>query len=75
MLGSSVDVFGWHRIVRGHAIAGLTNSSRRIGQVFPRISRKPLGNIAWSVIAVNSKGLRKCLVRFASQLSAAVSEV
>jgi len=27
MLGSSVDVFGWHRTVRGHAIAGLTNSS------------------------------------------------
>jgi len=39
MQGSSVDVFGWHRIVGGHAIAGLTNSSRRIGQVFPRISR------------------------------------
>jgi hypothetical protein len=39
MLGSSVDVFGWNRIVRRHVIAGLTNSSWRIGQVFPRINR------------------------------------
>jgi hypothetical protein len=36
MQGLSVDVFGWHRTVRGHAIAGLTDSSWRIGQVFPR---------------------------------------
>jgi len=33
MLGSSVDVFGWHRIVRRHVVAGLTNSSWRIGLV------------------------------------------
>jgi hypothetical protein len=39
MLGSSVDVFGWHQIVRGHVIAGLTNSFWRIGQVFPGINR------------------------------------
>jgi hypothetical protein len=39
MQGSPVDVFGWHRIVRRHVIADLTNSSWRIGQVFLRINR------------------------------------
>jgi hypothetical protein len=39
MLGSSVVVFGWYRIVRRHVIAGLANSFWRIGQAFPRINR------------------------------------
>jgi hypothetical protein len=33
MQGSFGDVFGWHRIVRRHVVAGLTNSSWRIGLV------------------------------------------